>query len=244
MTCAIIDDEPLAVKLLESYVEKTPELTLCGSYSSAVKAIGGLAQQPVDILFLDINMPDVDGISFARMIQNGNMQIVFTTAFSEYAVESYKVSAADYLLKPIVYEDFLASISKATKIIETRKVAAANNADNAPAAHNDCIYVRSDYKLMRLATDDINYIEGLKDYVKIHFVDDRPPVLTLASILAVEASLPKNFMRVHRSYIVNLDKITIIERGSIIFGEEALPISDSYKEKLQAYIQERTFNAR
>ena len=97
---------------------------------------------------------------------------------------------------------------------------------------------------MRLATDDINYIEGLKDYVKIHFVDDRPPVLTLASILAVEASLPKNFMRVHRSYIVNLDKITIIERGNIIFGEEALPISDSYKEKLQAYIQEHTFNAR
>ncbi len=244
MTCAIIDDEPLAVKLLETYVQKTPGLTLNGSYSSAVKAIGGLAQQPVDILFLDIQMPDVDGMSFARMIQNGNMQIIFTTAYSEYAAESYKVAAADYLLKPIVYEDFLASISKATKIIETRKVAANNNADLAPASHNDCIYVRSDYKLMRLATDDINYIEGLKDYVKIHFVDDRPPVLTLASILAVEASLPKNFMRVHRSYIVNLDKITIIERGNIIFGEEALPISDSYKEKLQAYIQEHTFNAR
>lgn len=244
MTCAIIDDEPLAVKLLESYVEKTPELFLSGSYSSAVKAIGGLAQQPVDILFLDINMPDVDGISFARMIQNGNMQIIFTTAFSQYAAESYKVSAADYLLKPIEYEAFLAAITKATKIIETRKVAAASTPDTYSAPHNDCIYVRSDYKLLRIPTADINYIEGLKDYVMIHLSDGRQSLSTLASIHAVEANLPKNFMRIHRSYIVNLDKITIIERGCIIFGEEALPISDTYKEKLQAYIQERSFSSR
>lgn len=243
MTCAIIDDEPLAVKLLENYVEKTPELTLRGSYSSAVKAIGGLAQQPVDVLFLDINMPDVDGISFARMIQNGNMQIIFTTAFSEYAVESYKVQAADYLLKPIVYEDFLAAITKATKNIEARRNACRNTpADEATPAN--CLFVKSDYKIVRLPVECIDYIEGLKDYVKIVCNDGRPPIQTLASIHSVETALPANFMRVHRSYIVNLNKITVIERGNILFGDTAIPISDSYKEKLQAHIQNHSFTAR
>lgn len=242
MTCAIIDDEPLAVKLLENYVERTPELTLCGSYSSAVKAIGGLAQQPVDILFLDINMPDVDGMSFARMIQNGNVQIIFTTAFSEYAVESYKVSAADYLLKPIVYEDFLSAVARAAKNIENGKAQAETPAEQKPC--DDCVFIKTDYKLVRLNYDDINYIEGLKDYVKINLTDDRLPILTLASIHAVEAGLPKSFMRVHRSYIVNLNKITLIERGSIVFGKETVPISDSYKEQLQNFIQERTIAGR
>lgn len=243
MTCAIIDDEPLAIKLLENYVERTPDLTHCGSYNSAVKAISGLAKQPVDILFLDIQMPEVDGMSFARMICNGHTQIIFTTSYSEYAVESYKVNAADYLLKPIAYEDFLAAITKASKNLESASTEQAQE-NNSTQPRKDCIYVRTDYKMVRINYDDINYIEGLKDYIRINLTDGRPPILTLASLYAVEASLPRNFMRVHRSYLVNLNKIPVIERSSIIFDGEAIPISESYKEQLHAYIQDRTLAAR
>lgn len=243
MTCAIIDDEPLAVKLIENYIQKTPDLELVGSYSSAVEAIGGLVRQHADILFLDIQMPEVDGLSFARMIQNTEMHIVFTTAFSEHAAESYRVSAADYLLKPVSYEDFLSAVSK------VRKLSAQNSSNIESVATfdhnvNDSIFIKSDYKLIRLRYDDILYIEGLKDYVKIYVENEDRPILSLSAMRTVEQSMPAGFMRVHRSYIANMNKVKFLERGQLVFKDKMVPVSDSYKDQVTAYVHARMLQSK
>ena len=188
MRCAIVDDEPLALTLIESYVNKTPTLELCGKYASAVEAMGGLQREPVDIVFLDIQMPDLNGLDFSKTIDTSRTRIIFTTAFDQYALEGYKVNALDYLLKPISYTDFVASVNRAQKwydmmqsrqkeqaaeVIETVAPAAAptsnSSSDNAAAVNSDkCIFVKSDYKLIRIDFKDILYIECLKDYVKIY----------------------------------------------------------------------------
>lgn len=241
MTCAIIDDEPLAIKLLENYVERTDNLTLSGSYPSAVAAISGLTQQPVDLLFLDIQMPEVDGLSFAHLMQNSNMQIIFTTAFSEYAVESYKVSATDYLLKPIAYPDFIAAVAKAE-----RRLTSGNAAPPASTQRSmtDTIFVKCDYKHHRVQFADILYIEGLKDYVKLHLTGQARPILSLTAMRTLETDLPEPFMRIHRSYIVNMEQVTTVERATLQIGNITLPISESYKERVQAYLQQHSLQQR
>ncbi|MBO5133944.1 MAG: response regulator transcription factor [Bacteroidaceae bacterium] len=237
LTCAIIDDEPLAISLLESYVEKTPFLQLEGKFSNAIDAMAALRAKPVDLLMLDIQMPELSGLEFAKII-SPNTRIIFTTAFSQYAIEGYKVNAIDYLLKPISYADFLASVSKARSLIEAQQ---ATSSSRRP----DSFFVKSDYKLVRICYDDILYIEGLKDYVKIHLASAPRPVLSLTSMHAVEAHLPsEKFQRIHRSFIVNLDRVSVLERGQIVFGEKRLPISDSYKEQIQHYINSRTLQGR
>ena len=184
MKCAIIDDEPLALGLLESYVKKTPVLQLCGSYSSAIEAMGGLQRTPVDILFLDIQMPDLGGVEFSKTIDTARTRIIFTTAFSQYAIEGYKVNALDYLLKPISYTDFVGAVSRAQKWYEmsrgmlsgaTKTVQPMNDAEATHVEQEsesistaaNYMFVKSDYKLIRVDFEDIEYIEGLKDYVKI-----------------------------------------------------------------------------
>lgn len=257
ITCCIIDDEPLAVKLLESYVMKTPGLQLAGTYNSAIAAIDGLAQTPVNLIFCDIQMPDLNGLQFAEMIKALPSRIVFTTAYSEYAIEGWKADALHYLLKPIAYPDFLEAVMKAQQWFEHAMDAASplediteedDDSDDAldqSAIPGDSMFVKSDYKLVRIRFADILYVEGLKDYVKIYLSGERRPVLSLTSMRAVEAALPpKSFKRTHRSFIVNMDRIEAFERGQILFGDKHIPISDSYKNAILDYITTRTLKGR
>lgn len=245
LTCAIIDDEPLAISLLESYVNKTPFLSLAGKYNSAVNALPILSREPVDLLFLDIQMPELNGMEFSRILE-AETRIIFTTAFSQYALDSYKVNALDYLLKPISYPDFLKSANKALQWYEllhegsTRSVGAAAP-QSAPAAEIGSIFIKTEYKLMQIELRKILYIEGLKDYVKI-FVEDEPrPILSLVSMKTLEDMLPSNrFIRVHRSFIVQPEKIRVIERNRIVFGKEYIPISDNYKQKFMEFLSQRS----
>lgn len=234
LNCAIVDDEPLALELLQSYVEKTSFLRLAGKYSSAVQAMTEMPlHEEVHVLFLDIQMPELSGLEFSRMV-SAETRIIFTTAFGQYALDSYKVNALDYLLKPISYADFLQSINKAVQWYELKQ-----KADNGVEAEptDDCIYVKSDYKLVQIALDRILYIEGLKDYIKIHVENEPKAILSLISMKAMEEKLPSSkFIRVHRSFIVQKNKIKVIDRGRIVFGKEYIPISDSYKQELQTYL--------
>ncbi len=236
LTCAIIDDEPLALGLLESYVKKTPSLNLCGLYSSAIEAMKALPDHPVDLLFLDIQMPDLNGLEFSRMVPEST-RIVFTTAFGQYALDGYRVNALDYLLKPISYADFTEAVNKAIQWFELKQKAEEDPLGNTAGKELEYIYVKSDYKLIQVELDKILFIEGLKDYIKIHLEDMARPILSLTSLKSMEEKLPaERFIRVHRSFIVQKQKIKIIEKGRIIFGKNYIPVSDSYKQELQNYV--------
>lgn len=231
LKCAIVDDEPLALNLLESYVQKTPFLQLAGKYSSAVQAMKDLPEMQVDLIFLDIQMPELSGLEFSKMIAP-HTRIVFTTAFDQYAIDGYKVNALDYLLKPISYTDFLQAAHKAVQWFDLLK---------QPQEELESIFVKSDYKLIQVELKNILYIEGLKDYIKIYEENAPKPILSLMSMKSMEELLPSSrFMRVHRSYIVQKDKIRIIDRGRIIFGKNYIPISDSYKQAFQDFLDKRS----
>ena len=232
INCAMIDDEPLAASLLKSYAEKTPFLNLIGTYGSAVEAMKELRSNPVHLLFLDIQMPELSGIEFAKILPK-ETKIIFTTAFQQYAIEGYKVSALDYLMKPVSYEDFLKAANKALDwfcITQKKQTYAADR----------FMYVKSDYKLVRVALDDILYIEGLKDYIRI-YLEDGQKIMSLMNMKKMEDYLPRpEFLRTHRSYIVHMSKAEAIERFRIVFGDQYLPISDSYKEDVQQYFDSHT----
>lgn len=230
LNCAIVDDEPLALSLLESYVNKTPFLQLVGKYSSAVQAMKELPDKSIDLLFLDIQMPELNGLEFSKMV-DARTRIVFTTAFGQYAINGYRVNALDYLLKPISYVDFLQAANKALQWFEL-----IQKPDEL-----DSIFVKSDYKLVQIQLKKILYVEGLKDYVKIYTEDASKPILSLMSMKAMEELLPSTrFMRVHRSFIVQKDKIRIIDRGRIVFDKTYIPVSDSYKQVFQTFLDERS----
>lgn len=232
--CLLVDDEPLALDLLEGYVNKTPALLLAGRCGSAFHAMETLEKTEVDLMFLDIQMPGLSGMDFVRSLQNPP-KVIFTTAFEKYAFEGFKADALDYLLKPVSYPEFLNAVNKAKRWYE--------RADKpiAPDARNS-IFVKADYKLIQIEFSSILYIEGLKDYVKFCIEGDAKPILSLMSMKSLEENLPENrFMRVHRSFIVNLDKIRTIERNRIVFGKEYIPVSDNYKEKFQQFVNERFF---
>lgn len=239
LRCALVDDEPLALSLLESYVRKTDSLELCGSYSSAIQAMKSLPEHPVDLLFLDIQMPELNGLEFSRMVSD-NTRIIFTTAFEQYAIDGYRVNALDYLLKPISYNDFIEAVNKALQWFELRKKAETpDSVQTSLPTDSNHIYVKSDYKVVQIELDKILYIEGLKDYIKIYTEDNPRPILSLTSMKTMEEKLPSNrFIRVHRSYIVQKQKIKIIDKGRIVFGKEYIPVSDSYKQDLQNYVNE------
>lgn len=229
----VVDDEPLALNLLESYVQKTSFLELTGKYSSAVMAMKELPDKKIDLLFLDIQMPELNGLEFSKMVP-ANTRIVFTTAFGQYAIDGYKVNALDYLLKPISYVDFLQAANKALQWFELLQ---------QPREEKESIFVKSEYKLVQIMLKDILYIEGLKDYIKIYEENQPKPVLCLMSMKAMEEQLPpKRFIRVHRSYIVQKDKIRIIDRGRIVFGKTYIPISDSYKQAFQDFLDSPSQN--
>ena len=232
--CAIIDDEPLAVELLASYVKKIPFLELCGKYSNATDALQGIGEKPVDLLFLDIQMPELNGLELSRMVPV-NTRIVFTTAFNQYAVDGFRVNALDYLLKPISYADFMEACNKALQWFQL--VQQSDQAAPAASEEPRSIFVKSEYKLLQINLDDIRYIEGLKDYVKIYTEQSPHPVLSLMNMKAIEQALPSSrFIRVHRSFIVQKSKIREIERNRIVFGDVYIPIGDSYKQAFQDFI--------
>lgn len=228
LNCAIIDDEPLAVDLLSSYVKKTAFLNLTGGYNSAIAAIKDLKENPVDLIFLDIQMPELSGIEFAKILPKST-KIVFTTAFSKYAVEGYAVNALYYLLKPISYEDFLKAANKALDHFEELERMDVYRSDRF-------VFVKSDYKLQRIDFDDILYIEGVKDYVRITMANG-DKIMSLMNLKKLEDHLPSpEFMRIHRSYIVHMSKIDVVDRLRVVFGTTYIPISDSYKDNVTAYL--------
>ena len=234
MTCAIIDDEPLAAELLASYAQKTTFLELVGTYNSAIEAMKVIRTTPVDLLFLDIQMPELSDLEFATILSPKTM-IVFTTAFDRYAVESYKVNAIDYLLKPIAYDAFLHSANKALQMLETRST------QKSVKSEERFFYVKSEYKLIRILIDDILYIEGQKDYVKIRLAAPQKSVNCLMNMKALEDYLPQqDFMRVHRSYIVNLKRVEAIDRLRVVIGDTFIPISDTYKDAVTQFIASHT----
>lgn len=243
LSCTIIDDEPLAVRLLESYVAKTPFLALRSTYSSAVEAMEGLTQSPVDLLFLDIQMPGLNGLEFAK-ITDRHTRIVFTTAFSSYAVEGYKVNAIDYLMKPFGYADFLAAAQKALAYFEAVAPATAAPDTDMSTADAESFFVKSDYRIVRLSYRHIIYIEGLKDYVKIYTEGDSRATVALTSMTRMADFLPKNFIRVHRSFIVNMDHVSVIDRGQIVIADRSINIGDSYKDAVSDYVGRRMLQGR
>jgi DNA-binding LytR/AlgR family response regulator len=230
--CICIDDEPLALKQMVSYIEKTPFLELVSACESAITAIDVLQNNAVDLMFVDINMPDLNGIEFVKSIEKPP-KIIFTTAYSEYALESYKVDAMDYLLKPIAYVDFLKASQKVHDWMELKQ---STQPDNLKS-NDDYLFIKSEYKIIRINFKDIKYIEGMREYVRIH-LDNQKPVMSLMSMKGIEKHLPENiFMRVHRSFIVNLSKVSVVEKQRIIFdGSIYIPISEQYKDKFQDFI--------
>lgn len=234
-TCIIVDDEPMALELLKSYVEKTPFLDLKAACVSAFEVMEYLGEHsPVDVVFCDIQMPELNGLEFARQLPNSS-RLVFTTAFDQYAIDGYKVNAIDYLLKPFNYAEFLNAARKAAEL----SVHSAN-VPQPPANDQDFIFVKSEYRQLKIWLKDIRYIEGMKDYAKIFLENESKPILSLISLKKLESELPaQSFMRVHRSYIVALDKIDSLERNQIIIGEKRITVANQYKEDFDGYIRQK-----
>ena len=233
LSCAIIDDEPLAADLLASYARKTPELNLIGTYESALTAMKVLRENPVNLLFLDIQMPELSGLEFAKILPR-ETKIIFTTAFDRYAIDGYKVNAVDYLLKPISYDNFLKAVNKVAELFTTEHRQTVMEKDRF-------LYVKSEYKLVQIKLDDIIYVKGVKDYIKIYLADGRKPIMSLMNMKKIDDYLPRpQFMRVHRSYIVNMLHVGMIDRGRMVIGETIIPVSESYKDIVQDYIDSHT----
>ena len=226
-----IDDEPLALKLISGYITKTPFLELVNAFDNPLSAMEFLENESVDVIFADIQMPDLSGTDFVRQLVTGP-KIVFTTAFERYAIEGFKLNAVDYLLKPFSYEEFLAAAQKVKNLIELEQKALPQI-----EANNEFLFLKSEYKIRRINFNDILYIEGLKDYIKVFVRDEEKPILSISTLKMVESKLPvQHFMRVHRSFIVNLDMINTIERSRIVFGKVYIPISEQYKDSFQNFL--------
>jgi len=232
LNCVIIDDEPLAADLLASYAMKTPFLNVVGTFNSAIDGIKAIKERNVDLLFLDIQMPELSGVEFATIV-GAETKIIFTTAFCQYAIEGYKVNAIDYLLKPIGYDAFLQAAHKVLDLLVTEEKAKLS-------ARDRFFFVKRDYKLVRINLDDILYIMGEKDYVKICLANG-DVVSSLMNMKKLDCYLPRpEFIRVHRSYIVHINKADMIERSNVVFGETYIPITNSYKDEVQDYLDLHT----
>ena len=235
ISCIIVDDEPLAVKLLESFVAKTPELELLGSFTDSVEAINAIKEQQPNLLFLDIQMPDLNGMELAHMIPS-ETRVIFTTAFKEYAFESYEVKALDFLLKPIRYNKFMVAVEKAKEWFS-----AQGAATNANVASAKSIFLKVDGEYQQIAFSQILYVCGMKDYVMFYLEDVRKPLITHLTMKSVEDMLPpQQFMRVNRSYIVALEKIRKVDRNDCIYiGDEIIHVTDAFKESFNQFLQSK-----
>lgn len=230
----IIDDEPIALEKLKSYVEKTPFLELVAKCQSAFEAIEFLATGEADLVVTDINMPDLDGLDFVRSLPKAPM-VIFTTAYPQYAVDSYRVSAVDYLLKPYGFADFHRAAGKALEIYGQRNQPAP--ADPSAPQAGGSLFVKVDYRYIRVSLADIRYIKGYGEYLQIYVSGSETPLLTLSSFASVKERLTDNFLQVHRSYIVNMDHVGQIERNRVVMPPDLyIPVGDSFKAAFQSYL--------
>lgn len=239
LNCIAVDDEPLALGLVCAFIEQTPFLKLTGRYASGVEALRGLQEQKPDVIFLDIQMPDLNGIELARVLdsrENPKPRIIFTTAYNQFALEGYRVDALDYLLKPFNYEEFLHTANKALAyagLLQKSKTTAPAE----EAVSDEYLFLKVEYQLVRIALGNILYIESLKDYVKVWLQDQEKPILSLTSLKALEDKLPaKQFMRVHRSFIVSLGKIKSITRNTLQIGKVNIAVGDQYKDNFNQFL--------
>ncbi|MGB3800352.1 MAG: LytTR family DNA-binding domain-containing protein [Lewinella sp.] len=239
LTCLVVDDEPMARRLLQQYIEQTPNLTLTGSIGNPLQALEVLQENPPDILFLDVQMPELTGTSLLKVLKKKPI-VVLTTAYSEYALEGYELEVTDYLLKPITFERFLKCMERINQILEPAQSAASPSAESiSPAlAAAQFFFVKDGTKSVRINFDEITHIEGLKDYVKIHTIGKR--ITTLQSLKKLMETLPAGkFVRVHHSYIVALKWMEEVHRDEVIIGEVSVPVSDTYRKDLKEIIEKR-----
>lgn len=231
LRCIAIDDEPLALKQMCSYIERTPFLELVAACKDGFEGLEKIHMLSPDLLFVDVDMPGLNGMELVKSL-TGKYPVIFTTAYDEYAVEGFRVNAIDYLLKPISYADFLKAAGKAGELLTLKHTASETLSGN-----DECLFVKSEYRIVRIRFNEIKYIEGMREYIRIHLTEGKP-IMTLLSMKAVEERLPGNrFMRIHRSFIVNLDKINIIERSRIVFDKDTyIPVGEQYKEAFQHFV--------
>jgi len=231
-----IDDEPLALQQLAAYIRKIPYFELVAECQSAHEAREVMDREPVDAIFCDINMPDLNGMEFVRQLAVRPV-VVFTTAYSEYAIEGYKVDAVDYLLKPFGFNDFQRAAMKVKhQVVDVEAPRPAGR----ETQEEDSIFIKTDYRMVRISISDIRYVEGMSEYLKLHLDSQPKPIVTLLSMKKMEEFLPQHFMRIHRSYIVNLDKIIEVNKNRVILDADTyLPIGDNYKEQFQQYLDTR-----
>lgn len=235
LKCIAVDDEPLALKLVETFIQQTPFLELACTCDNAVDAMSIIREKQPDVVFLDINMPNLTGMELARLLQDqpGPIpKIVFTTAYNHYAIEGYRVNAVDYLLKPFSYEEFLRASNKVLQLYEE-----ASYSFQTVAADDEFIFLKVEYQWVRISLKEICYIESLKDYVKVHLENSQKALLSLISLKALEEKLPSSkFMRVHRSFIVSLDKISAISKNSIFIDKIEITVGEQYKEAFKVMV--------
>ncbi|MXO03823.1 response regulator [Flavobacterium sp. HBTb2-11-1] len=228
MKCVIIDDEPLAVELLEDFVKKVDTLELISTFNNAIDAVSFINQNNVDLIFLDIQMPHFSGIDFLNTIEKKPL-VIFTTAYSDYAVEGFNLGAVDYLVKPIPFHRFLKAVVRAQQVLQPVATPALTESTNTPEIEQDFMFVRAEYENVKLNFADILFIEGLKDYVKIYTTDNKF-TLTLISLIKLENLLSnKGFARIHRSYIINIKHVKSIQKNKVLISDKRIPISESYK---------------
>lgn len=235
ISCLIVDDEPLARNLLKEYVGKVPYLELKGTCANAMEAMEAMRQHAVDLLLLDIQMPDITGVTFIKSLQKKPL-VIFTTAYSEYALESYELDVVDYLLKPITFERFLRAIDKAGQRLAPESKPDVSERHGSSEPDSSFIFVKDGTKLVKVRWEDILYIEGLKDYVTLHTRDQK--IVTLQRLKALETQLPANkFIRIHNSYIVALEAIDVIHKSDVQIGKTMLPVSDTYKKASREFVE-------
>lgn len=249
LTCIIVDDEPLAVRLLESYVEKTPNMRLLASYTDSISALNAVKQQKPNLLLLDIQMPNMDGMELAHSLSD-ETRVIFTTAFKEYAFESYEVNAIDFLLKPVRYNKFIAAIEKAQKWF------GRNSHETNPDEQSELLrvhhespatlFIRVDGEWRNIPISQITYINGMKDYAMFYLDNERKPLISHLTMKSIEEMLPSDkFLRVHRSYIIAVDKIRKVDRNDCIYiGEEVIHIPDGYLSTFRSFVEKRSIFCR
>jgi DNA-binding LytR/AlgR family response regulator len=229
--CIAIDDEPLALDIIETYISKLPDLQLEGRFTNPLEALDVLNKTTIDLLFLDIQMSELSGIQLLKALPNPPV-VVFTTAYQKYALEGYELNVADYLLKPIPFERFLKAVNKVKDLLVLQKT----TVEQAPT--KDFIFVKADYQMVKVNLDDIIYIEGLKDYVKIHA--GSKPIFAHQNMKSIESKLTKDFLRIHKSYIISLKKIEAVQKNMVRIAGMEIPVGDSYKDQLFKIINENS----
>ncbi len=228
VNCILIDDEPLALQLLEGYIAKIPFMNLLGKFDSPMQAFDVLETKQVDLIFLDIKMPDITGIDFYKSLTT-KPQVIFTTAYTEYAINGFELKAMDYLLKPISFEKFMNACLRVNSFVEQQT--------KKETSENDFFFINVSHKMYKIFIDDIVYLEGYKDYTKLHLKNANNPLLVLHNLKYFEDMLdPKKFVRVHRSYIISLNKVTVASRKAVSIGAVEVPVSDNYREPFMTYI--------